>query len=166
MLRNPESHHGVVYRCGAWKVLFVVLRIAIVHFLLEKIQDQVSQKSPQRKAILARYNRFVETDCVSHREPGQGQSCVADETIENVLQTFFFRNPRKSTKRHSLELNIPKTTIWTILKKCSLWYISNETQLYKAYLFQENCSTCFGWYLHPSSGAHTCITVFTVSGTC
>ena len=25
-----------------------------------------------------------------------------------------------------------------------------------------NCSTCFGWYLHPSSGAH--ITVSTVSG--
>ena len=20
-----------------------------------------------------------------------------------------------------------------------------------------NCSTCFGWYLHPSSGAHNCI---------
>jgi len=27
-----------------------------------------------------------------------------------------------------------------------------------------NCSTCFGWYLHPSSGAHT--TVFTESGIC
>ena len=35
--------------------------------------------------------------------------------------------------------------------------------LYTVYLFLENCSTCFGWYLHPSSGAH--ITVFTVSGT-
>ena len=27
-----------------------------------------------------------------------------------------------------------------------------------------NCSTCFGWYLHPSSGAHT--TVSTASGVC
>ena len=27
-----------------------------------------------------------------------------------------------------------------------------------------NCSTCFGWYLHPSSGAHK--TVSTASGTC
>ena len=45
----------------------------------------------------------------------------------------------------------------------SFWYIS-EMQLYTVYLFLENCSTCFGWYLHPSSGAH--ITVFTVSGTC
>ena len=37
-------------------------------------------------------------------------------------------------------------------------------QLYTVYLFLENCSTCFGWYIHPSSGAHT--TVSTASGTC
>jgi len=37
-------------------------------------------------------------------------------------------------------------------------------QHYTVYIFLENCSTYFGWYLHPSSGAHT--TVFTVSGTC
>jgi len=30
-------------------------------------------------------------------------------------------------------------------------------QLYTVYVFLENCSTCFGWYLHPSSGAHNCI---------
>jgi hypothetical protein len=44
-----------------------------------------------------------------------------------------------------------------------LWYVSNKMQLYTVYLFLENCSTCFGWYIHPSSGAHT--TVFTVYGT-
>jgi len=37
-------------------------------------------------------------------------------------------------------------------------------QRYKVYLFLENYSTCFGWYLHPSSGAHS--TVFTISSTC
>ena len=26
---------------------------------------------------------------------------------------------------------------------------------YIVYLFLEKCSTCFEWYLHPSSGAHT-----------
>jgi hypothetical protein len=29
---------------------------------------------------------------------------------KNVRQTFVVRSPRKSTKRASLELNIPKTT--------------------------------------------------------
>jgi len=28
-------------------------------------------------------------------------------------------------------------------------------QLRTFYLFLENCSTCFGCYLHPSSGVHT-----------
>jgi len=30
-------------------------------------------------------------------------------------------------------------------------------------IFLQNCSACFGWYLHPSSGAH--VTVITASGT-
>jgi len=37
---------------------------------------------------------------------------------------------------------------------------SNVTQ----FIWSGNCSTCFGWYLHPSSGAHT--TVSTASGVC
>jgi len=34
-------------------------------------------------------------------------------------------------------------------------------QHYTVHLFLENFSTCFGWYPHPSSGAHTI--VFAVS---
>jgi hypothetical protein len=37
-------------------------------------------------------------------------------------------------------------------------------QRYTIHLFLENYSTCFGLYLHPSSGAHTA--VFTAFGTC
>jgi len=36
-------------------------------------------------------------------------------------------------------------------------------QRYMVY-FSGNCSTCFGWYPHPSSGAQT--TVSTASGVC
>ena len=43
-------------------------------------------------------------------------------------------------------------------------YISNKMQRYTVYLFMGKCSKCFGWYLHPSSGAHT--TVSTASCTC
>ena len=40
-------------------------------------------------------------------------------------------------------------------------YIQQDATLHS--LFKSgNCSTCFGWYLHPSSGAHT--TVSTASG--
>ena len=56
----------------------------------------------------------------------------------------------------------PQRNRWMI--RIIFWYISNKMQRYTVYLFLENCSTCFGWYLHPSSGAHT--TVSTASGTC
>jgi hypothetical protein len=41
--------------------------------------------------------------------------------------------------------------------------IQQDTTLHSLFI-SGNCSTCFGWYLHPSSGAHT--TVFTASGIC
>jgi hypothetical protein len=43
-------------------------------------------------------------------------------------------------------------------------YISNKMQRYTVYFLSGNCSTCFGWYFQPSSGAQT--TVSTVSGIC
>ena len=42
-------------------------------------------------------------------------------------------------------------------------YIQQDAIL-RSLLMSVNCSTCFGWYLHPSSGAHT--TVSTASGVC
>jgi hypothetical protein len=42
--------------------------------------------------------------------------------------------------------------------------ISNKMQRYTVYLYLQNYSTCFGWYFHPSSGAH--ITVSTASVIC
>ena len=42
-------------------------------------------------------------------------------------------------------------------------YIQQDATLHSLFI-SGNCSTCFGSYLHPASGAHT--TVFTVSATC
>ena len=42
-----------------------------------------------------------------------------------------------------------------------LIYIQQEAT---QFILSGNCSTCFGWYLHPSSGAQT--TVSTASGIC
>ena len=39
----------------------------------------------------------------------------------------------------------------------------DKMRLYTVYYISVNCSTCFGWYLHPSSGAH--VTVSTAPGT-
>jgi hypothetical protein len=42
-------------------------------------------------------------------------------------------------------------------------YIQQDATLHSLFI-SGNCSTCFEWYLHPSSGAHT--TVFTASDIC
>jgi len=40
-------------------------------------------------------------------------------------------------------------------------YIQQDATLHSLFI-SRNCSTCFGWYLHPSSGAHTIVS--TASG--
>ena len=42
-------------------------------------------------------------------------------------------------------------------------YIQQDATLHSLFI-SGNCSVCFGWYFHPSSGAHT--TVSTASGIC
>jgi hypothetical protein len=42
-------------------------------------------------------------------------------------------------------------------------YIQQDATLHSLFI-SGNCSTCFGWYFHPSLGAHT--TVSTASGIC
>jgi hypothetical protein len=42
-------------------------------------------------------------------------------------------------------------------------YIKQDATLHSLFI-SGNCSTCFGWYFHPSSRAHT--TVSTASGIC
>jgi hypothetical protein len=42
-------------------------------------------------------------------------------------------------------------------------YIQQDATLHSLFI-SGNCSTCFAWYFHPSSGAHT--TVSTASGIC
>ena len=42
-------------------------------------------------------------------------------------------------------------------------HIQQDATLHSLFI-SGNCSTCFGWYLHPSSAAHT--TVSTASGIC
>jgi hypothetical protein len=42
-------------------------------------------------------------------------------------------------------------------------YIQQDATLHSSFI-SGNCCTCFGWYFHPSSGAHT--TLSTASGIC
>ena len=51
----------------------------------------------------------------------------------------------------------------SVHRKYILIHIQQDAMLHDLFI-SGNCSTCFGWYLRPSSGAHT--TVSTAPGTC
>jgi len=51
----------------------------------------------------------------------------------------------------------------SVRRKYTPIYIQQDSTLHSLFI-SGNCSTCFGWCPHPSSGART--TVFTASGIC
>ena len=59
----------------------------------------------------------------------------------------------------NLQLNV----LENLERKNILIYIQQDAKLHSLF-YLENCSTCFGWYLHPSSGAQT--TLCTAAGIC
>jgi hypothetical protein len=52
---------------------------------------------------------------------------------------------------------------WSVHRKYIPIYIQQDATSHSLFI-SGNCSTCFGWYFHPSSGAHT--TLSTESGIC
>jgi hypothetical protein len=103
--------------------------------------------------------------------------------INRVVKQYLFK---KKIKRKLLELcvlSVLQTTrrfrksrgYWCeLILILLMWRIGWATKSISIYIQQDatlhslfisgNCSTCLGWYFHPSSGAHT--TVCTASGIC
>ncbi|KAJ4443389.1 hypothetical protein ANN_05057 [Periplaneta americana] len=69
----------------------------------------------ERHTIMKWYNQLLETGCVL-RKKGSGKKAVSAAKVEDVRQTFQ-RSPRKSIRRASSELGIPKSTVHNIVHK-------------------------------------------------
>ena len=68
-------------------------------------------------------------------------------------------------KEHSPEvLHVPPVTPCIDTQYRDILIYIQQDATWHSLFISGNCSTCFGWYLHPSSGAHT--TLSTASGTC
>ena len=72
---------------------------------------------------------------------------------------------------HLLTVTIPDAVLTLILLMWRIGWASNSIPIYiqqdatlHSLFISGNCSTCFGWYFHPSSGAHTAVS--TASGIC
>ena len=71
--------------------------------------------APCRNNITRWYRQFVETGCLCKgKSPGRPR--VSDGRIERVREAFL-RSPRKSVARASRELDMPKMTVWKVLRK-------------------------------------------------
>jgi hypothetical protein len=76
---------------------------------------RVYQKAaPDAKRIKARH-KFLETGR-NLKGHGGGRQRVSDEKVENV-RTAFIRCPTKSVRRAARELQMPRVTVHTVLRK-------------------------------------------------
>ena len=71
--------------------------------------------APCRNNITRWYRQFVETGCLCKgKSPGRPR--VSNDNIERASEAFL-RSPRKSVVRASRELDMPKITVWNVLRK-------------------------------------------------
>lgn len=70
---------------------------------------------PSNNSIKRWYQQFKDTGNVLHMK-GAGRPTVSEEVVDRVREAFL-RSPRKSTRRASLELGIPQSTIVKVLNK-------------------------------------------------
>jgi len=101
--------------------------------------------------------------------------CVFWFSLQTLSQTFLILriNERNMIQNMYIGFHVTYSLLTLILLMWRIgWapnsipvysYIQQDATLYSLFI-SGNCSTCFGWYFHPSSGAHT--TVCTASGIC
>jgi hypothetical protein len=113
---------------------------------------------------------------IQHSEFYSWQWHVAQQHIQDTLFHFHYNNGCANPPKIYVTSNLP-TLLWFSLALILLmWrigrapnsipiysYIQQDATLYSLFI-SGNCSTCFGRYFHPSSGAYT--TVSTASCIC
>jgi hypothetical protein len=76
-------------------------------------RSQYGKDSPSDKTIRRRLKQFQETGSVLHRK-GTGRPSTLQEDVDRI-QEAFSRSPQKPTRRASLQLGIPQTTVWSVV---------------------------------------------------
>ena len=72
---------------------------------------------PTNKSILKWYNDFLEKGCICDQRKGHsGRPAVSEGAVDRVREAFV-RSPKKSTRRASQELQIPRSTVQKVLHK-------------------------------------------------
>jgi len=92
---------------------FEVSRSAIT--VQREFRARFRKDAPCRNNKTRWYRQFMETGCLC-KGKSTGRPRVSDDDIERVAEAFL-RSPRKSVARVSRELDMPKMTVWKVLRK-------------------------------------------------
>lgn len=76
---------------------------------------EYGRNPPSNNSIKRWYRQFEQTGSVQHRK-GAGRPPVSEAIVDQVRE-LFTRSPGKSTRRASLELELPRSTVLKILHK-------------------------------------------------
>lgn len=98
--------------------IFCVLEFAKCESIIQvqrNFRRTFNRQPPRHKQIYEWHRKFVETGSVC-KKTSTGRPRTSDENVQRI-QDSFTRSPKKSTSRAGIELGIPKTTVWRVLKK-------------------------------------------------
>lgn len=79
-----------------------------------KFRIGYNKEPPHRNTIAKWMKQFKETGSV-HDKPRSGRPCISDESVASIEKSFT-ASPRKSARRASLELRLPKSSVHNILQ--------------------------------------------------
>ena len=100
---------------GKSPVCFLVYRDKVRHPSTANFRRKYGRKPPARPTIRAWHKKFMETGSVLQRK-GAGRPQISEEYIESVRVTYT-RSPKKSIRRASTQLRIPRSTIHKVLHR-------------------------------------------------
>ncbi|GFO14828.1 hypothetical protein PoB_004133300 [Plakobranchus ocellatus] len=73
---------------------------------------------PSNKLILEWYNDFIVRGCICDQRKGHSGRPAVSENVFKRVRDNYLRSPKKSTRRCSQELQLPKRTVCKISRKC------------------------------------------------
>jgi len=112
-------------------------------------------------------------DVIHWFPPVQG-GCMEHSPLWKVKETSAaqdtarpFRNPKVQCSFHKCPIMVPMS-IWHTpshyISLTTIWVNFSFVRPCIVILLSVNCSTCFGWFLHPSSGAQITVSTISVTG--
>ena len=121
--QTPSSQYALLIEGGKMSANPVEKAFCVIEFsksnsatvVKRRFRTRFAKAPPTRQYIYDWHRQFETTGCLCKRS-APGRPRIAEEQVERVRATYL-RSPQTSTRRAIRELQIPKPTVWKILRK-------------------------------------------------